>query len=287
MSEGAVVPTGERVDEPAVQPVAGPGSEAVAVTIEEVHTFEECREVVALLDQIWSVEDASILDLHLLIAMAHSGNYVVLARAGDEPVGAAMGFFGPPGTPFHSHIVGVAGSATGRGIGRAIKAHQRDWCLARGTDRMVWTYDPLVARNAHFNIRVLGGLPVEYLPDFYGEMPDSVNIGQGSDRIVLGWDLGGASAATANAVAEVPAGTPHVVLGNTAEAPGEPDLAVPAGVDWARIGIPWDIEALRRTDPELGRLWRERTRAAFLPLLADGWRVQDFDDDGYYLLRRP
>ena len=52
---------------------------------------------------------------------------------------------------------------------------------------ITWTYDPLILRNAWFNASKLGAFPREYLIDFYGEMPDAVNAGQGSDRLVVGW----------------------------------------------------------------------------------------------------
>ena len=46
--------------------------------------------------------------------------------------------------------------ARGTGIGRAIKLHQREWAAANGIATIVWTFDPLVRRNAWFNIAVLG-----------------------------------------------------------------------------------------------------------------------------------
>ncbi len=56
-----------------------------------------------------------------------------------------------------------------------MKLHQRAWAIARGIPVIEWTFDPLVARNAYFNIRKLGAMPVEYLPNFYGIMGDGIN----------------------------------------------------------------------------------------------------------------
>ena len=49
------------------------------------------------------------------------------------------------------------------------------WALERGLSEVTWTFDPLVRRNAWFNIEVLGGHITEYVPNFYGTMSDSIN----------------------------------------------------------------------------------------------------------------
>ena len=54
---------------------------------------------------------------------------------------------------------------------------------------MTWTFDPLVARNAYFNIEKLGARPTHYMIDYYGQMSDGINAGQASDRVLLTWDL--------------------------------------------------------------------------------------------------
>ena len=71
------------------------------------------------------------------------------AFAGTRMVGASAGFFSaPPDPALHSHITGVAPGGQHRGIGFALKLHQRAWALARAVPVIVWTFDPLVARNA-------------------------------------------------------------------------------------------------------------------------------------------
>ena len=77
----------------------------------------------------------------------------------------------------------------GRHVGFALKLHQRAWCLDRGITLLEWTYDPLVARNAYFNLGKLGARVAEYLPDFYGVMGDGINRYDESDRILVHWSL--------------------------------------------------------------------------------------------------
>ncbi|MGC1206581.1 MAG: hypothetical protein WA880_01355, partial [Ornithinimicrobium sp.] len=146
-----------------------------------------------LLNRVWHMPPGiDVVELSTLVALAHSGNYVAIARSHTpdrEVIASSVGFFGPPGQPLHSHITGVAASVVGRGIGRAMKLHQRAWAIERGVTQITWTFDPLVARNAFFNISTMGARAVAYYPDHYGPMIDGLNAGQGSDRMLMRWDL--------------------------------------------------------------------------------------------------
>ena len=42
------------------------------------------------------------------------------------------------------------------------------------------------------------------------------------------------------------------------------------------IEVPQNINALKESDPSLGRLWREATRAAFLAAIEAGFTANDF-----------
>ena len=105
-------------------------------------------------------------------------------------VGASVAFFTEPlGAAMHSHITGVLPGTAGRGVGAALKWHQRQWALERGLSRITWTYDPLIARNSYFNLARLGARPDTYFVDFYGLMNDGPNRGQPTDRMQVVWDL--------------------------------------------------------------------------------------------------
>src|SRR5262249_19079167 len=87
-----------------------------------------------------------------------------------------------------SHITGVDRTGQSAGVGYALKQHQRAWALARGIPAVRWTYDPLVRRNAYFNLHKLGAAAREYLPDFYGAMDDGTNTGDTTDRLYVSWE---------------------------------------------------------------------------------------------------
>ena len=69
-----------------------------------------------------------------------------------------------------------------RGVGEALKLAQRAQALDQGIDLVRWTFDPLVARNAWLNLGKLGAVIDRFARSFYGDMTDSINAGERSDR---------------------------------------------------------------------------------------------------------
>ncbi len=229
---------------------------------------------------VWrAVWNEPVMGRHLMTALTHAGNYVAGAFAEDRIVGATAGFFGAPAqATMHSHVAGVVpGLATG-GVGTAMKLHQRAWCLDHGVKTMTWTFDPLVARNAAFNVRRLGAVLDEYLVDFYGAMTDGVNVGQGSDRILARWTLDGPLPSSPRDPGAAPA-ILHVGEG-LAPVVG----AVPADASAVSLVVPADIVGLRRDNPELAAKWRLALRDAMLERWGAGWRPTAVGRDGLYLM---
>jgi predicted GNAT superfamily acetyltransferase len=234
-----------------------------------------------VLAEIWGPgRDGGPIPTELLRALAHAGNYVVLARDREGPVGACVGFLGAPsGETLHSHVAAVSPRVRGAGVGHAIKLHQRAWAAERGIARITWTFDPLIRRNAYFNLTKLGARAQEYLVDFYGSLVDVVNDGQGSDRLLVSWDVVGRPAP------DDPPANPVDVL---VVGPDDRPLvhSVPTDAPALRIQIPSDVEALRRIRPDLAHEWRAVVRQVFATELADGARVTGFDRSGFYLVER-
>jgi predicted GNAT superfamily acetyltransferase len=258
------------------------------VTVRELSGIEEMTAASTLWDSIWSrVEAGHEVDPALMVALAHAGGYLAAAfvggggDTGSEMVGAALGFWGSPASSaLHSHITGVLPTHAGQGVGTAIKLHQRDWVLGRGGTSITWTYDPLVARNAHFNLNRLGARPERYLLDVYGELSDDLNRGDPSDRLLARWSLTEAPAPASDRPAaplvETQDGAPAV-------GPGLDDDPTTA----LTVAVPEDITTLRREDPATASAWRAAVREALLPLLDRGWRVTGFDREHGYRLEAP
>jgi predicted GNAT superfamily acetyltransferase len=279
---------------------------AAGVEIRMLDTLAGLHDVVRLYDAIWRPDPANPpITTELLRALTKAGNYVSGAfdLASGAMIGACVGFFGPPvHAELHSHIAGVLPAGLRRSVGFALKAHQRAWVLRRGASVITWTYDPLIRRNAYFNLVKLGARPVEYLPNFYGDMNDAINGSAESDRALAHWDLRAPLVVAACAGKTSPASfaaerARGAVVALAAGADGWPvtgwpaaglDAGLATGLAAGRrpvlVGVPDDIEALRVADPVRAAAWRSALRDALAPLLAAGARVTGFDRDGWYVV---
>ncbi|HEX6446200.1 MAG TPA: GNAT family N-acetyltransferase [Streptosporangiales bacterium] len=256
----------------------------------EIRTLrdDEAEPAAQVLADIWQTTlGAGPIEAALLIAFLHTDNYVAGAFADGEMVGVCVGFYASAGSSLHSHIAGVRDGWVGRGVGTAMKFHQRAWAIRHGIGSISWTFDPLVARNAYFNVHRLGARVTRYAADFYGVMSDGLNDGQASDRLLVSWDVTVEPGAHA-AVIQPP--DPRVFPALQMDRAFQPVLrpGVPGDeVEQCRVAVPEDVELLRTRDPDLATTWRYAAREALGRLLGAGWVVTDFDrTDGCYLLER-
>lgn len=227
------------------------------------HSAEDAALVSQLFDQIWSVR--GMVPPEIITACLHNGGYGSVAWAGDRPVGAAFGLVGVPlsgmqGLNLHSHAAGVLSDLGSRDFGRLIKHHQWRWAKDRGFATCTWTFDPLVRRNAWFNLVKLGVEVLGYHVNFYGELLDGINAGEQSDRVLVRWQVAGLDAP--------PAGRAIEVLD------GDDTIATPP-----------DIESLRKTNKSESNRWREMQREQFVSLEAEGRAVVGLTREYEYVLR--
>lgn len=264
------------------------------VIISELHELEELRELQALLAAIWDRPDDPPINADLLRALAYSGNYVAGARVNGRLAGGLVGWLGvrvANELHMHSHILGVAAGNQVAGVGFALKQDQRRWCLERGLKTVEWTTDPLVRRNAYFNLTKLGARASEYLVNFYGAMTDGLNAGEESDRLLITWQLDSPSA---KAAAEGRFSEPLVggLLRDGAIAilsvgpAGEPVVGEFSAARVLTCQVPEDIVALRHTNPARARIWRLALRQAMIAAFAAGYRVSGATRAGWYVLER-
>ncbi|MEU5954279.1 GNAT family N-acetyltransferase [Streptomyces sp. NPDC047525] len=280
---------------------AGPGDvvgEAVAaaesaarsarVSVCQLADLAHLEAVQDLYEGIWRPDGKNPpVTTELLRALTKAGSYVGGAFDGGELVGACVGFFSPPAAgALHSHIAGVAARMRGRSVGNALKLHQRAWALQRQVAEISWTFDPLVRRNAYFNLGKLAAAATEYLPNFYGQMNDGINGTDDTDRLLVTWRLAAPEVALACA-GQRPAPRPTAgavtALGvSPRESPVLGTLEGPTVL----VAVPADIEQLRATDPARAADWRSALRDVLGGLLADGARITGFDRDGRYIVER-
>ncbi len=271
---------------------ADAAARAAGVHVREISELAELHAVYRLYAAIWRPDPKNPpVTSELLRALTKSGNYVVGAFDDDELVGACVGFFGAPADcALHSHIAGVSGAARGRSVGFALKVHQRAWAMLHGVSAISWTFDPLVRRNAYFNVAKLAGRPTEYLTNFYGGMHDAINGGDDTDRVLVDWKLDDTVVAAACAGTANPGDAQAALAAGAAVAldVSERGHPVVGGLDPSTllVGIPTDIEGLRVSDPGLGKEWRVALREVLGPLIAHGGRVTGFDRAGWYIVQR-
>jgi len=238
--------------------------------------YEAC---VALQRLTWGDDFRELVPPAMLQVTQKMGGIAAGAFVGDRLVGFVYGMTGvrDRAIAHWSHMLAVEPGLRDRGVGRALKAYQRECLRAAGIHRMYWTFDPLVARNAHLNLHRLGARVVEYVRDMYGENPmsrtDSVI---GSDRFVVVWDLDD--------------GTPPGPLDGPADGPTIASAHDPLpDVPIVFVTIPEDVQDLKQHDPDTALAWRTATRRAFHHYLSRGYLVTDFErrSANYRLERRP
>jgi len=214
-----------------------------------------------IFDHTWAMDAGTEITPNLLQAMIHSGAYLSGAFMDGECVGAAFAFPATTGgLHLHSHMTAVLDKLRDKGIGHALKIDQYKWAKQNKYKEITWTFDPLVARNAKLNILKLGVDISAYYPNFYGDMPDELNAGDESDRVM----------ASLKVVGDLP--TPRTAITT-------PDKSA------VLIAIPSDIVAIRGKDLAENLRWRRSVRDEFVGVLARGGKVIGFSENNEYVVQ--
>ncbi len=191
------------------------------IVVRKCAGIEEFQRCVALQKKIWGEEDIEVEPATMFVVAAETGGQVLGAFDGERLVGYTLAVVGfREGVVFlHSHMTGVLGEYRDKGVGRALKLFQREDALAKGIRLIVWTFDPLQTRNAHFNLNRLGAIARKYLPNLYGLTTSPLHLGLPTDRLFAEWQLGSARVVAAvSDLAKEPEEAPATI-----ELPGELD----------------------------------------------------------------
>jgi len=267
--------------------LARAAAERSGVTLRRLGGLEDTQRVGRVIERVWGAE---AMPPSLLRAFQHAGGTLHGAEAEGKLVGFVLGFLGwAGGMHMHSHMLAVVPECESRGAGYALKLAQRADCLDRGVEEVRWTFDPLVARNAKFNLTRLGAVATGFFPGFYGEMPDRLNRGDRSDRFEVRWRL------TSPRVERLLGGDAgvHPVGGHSLlelEGPSEAPRPVETGAAVrgpVLVAVPHDFHALRAPDPELGARWREASSRAFAACFDAGLVATWIGPDGRYVFTHP
>ncbi len=161
------------------------------IVIRKCEGIEEFQRCVALQREIWGEDDLEVEPATLFVVAEETGGQVLGAFDGERLVGYTLALVGfRDGAIFlHSHMTGVLAEYRDRGVGRALKLFQREEALGREIRLIVWTFDPLESRNAHFNLNRLGAIARKYLPNLYGTTTSPLHLGLPTDRLLAEWPL--------------------------------------------------------------------------------------------------
>ena len=157
--------------------------------IRNLENAHEMASIVTVFQQVWGTV-TPIVNVELLCAIAHSGGYVAAVYEHDHVMGASFGFLARHqgrGAPCTATSPGCCRGSSTVGSGGRSSCISAIGPPQRSIAWITWTFDPLVRRNAWFNIGVLGAHVAEYLVDFYGPMTDAINANDESDRLVVAW----------------------------------------------------------------------------------------------------
>jgi len=165
-------------------------------TIRECTTIEEFDGCLALQREAFGLPDLELSPRRHLIVSRQAGGWTLGAFAADRMVGFVHHLAAVRGNEIfgYSHMMAVARDYQNKGVGARLKWAQRERALSEGRKLIKWTWDPMQARNAHFNLNRLGATVETYAANFYGidysaDASLTDRIGLPSDRLFATWQL--------------------------------------------------------------------------------------------------
>lgn len=265
--------------------------------IRPLRTLADLRPAVELQKTYWGDDIESIVPAQVMFSLANHGGHVLGAFDGDKLIGVLIGFLGTnpedTGRPAMANLqlvskrMVVLDEYRGHGVGYRLKLRQRELAIAAGVRLVTWTYDPLLASNAHLNIRKLGAVCPTYFQDYYGteDAGGLATLGS-SDRLAVEWwvtnrrveerlhgsrsDLSLSHYMQAN----TPIVNPTTVTSDGAVLPAS-GASVSVG-SLALLEIPLNFRQLVTDNPTLAMTWRNHTRELFQTMFQRGFVATDF-----------
>src|ERR1044072_9360341 len=167
------------------------------MTIRECTTIEEIDGCVALQREACGLPDLELSPRRQLVVSRRSGGWTLGAFVADRMVGFVHHLAAVRGDEVfgYSHMMAVAKDYQNKGVGVRLKWAQRERAMKEGRKLIKWTWDPMMARNAHFNLNRLGATVDSYAANFYGtdyntDASLTEKVGLLSDRLIATWNLG-------------------------------------------------------------------------------------------------
>ena len=232
-----------------------------SIQVRELKSLQDQDSGRKIFDLTWAMDAGTEITPNLLQAMVHSGAYLSGAFIDNKIVGAAFAFPATNnGLHLHSHMTAVLDEFRDKGVGYALKIDQWNWAKKHKYSHLSWTFDPLVRRNVKLNIVKLGVDISAYHSNFYGDMPDALNAGDESDRLMVSWST-------------------------AIDAPKARELITHPKPGDILIEIPEDIVAIRSKNQSESMKWRRQVREQFMAAFGKNGKVVGFSANNEYVVR--
>jgi predicted GNAT superfamily acetyltransferase len=252
----------------------------VDVQIRRAEGLEDYQAVVELQKQVWGyteMDDLAAVPI-LMIANRFGGAVLVAQESSGPFVGFSMANLGC--THYRklfwwSHMTAVLEEYRNKDIGLRLKMRQREEALATGIYEIQWTFDPLQALNAHFNIHKLGVIVREHEKNVYGYSTSPLHQGLPTDRFIAEWRLNSDRVKERLSTAEHPVilrDFDRILRINTPG--GELNLRLEESP--LLLEIPTSISELKQTDAAQALDWQDKIRSACQHYFKTGYTITDF-----------
>lgn len=275
-------------------PMTTSAATAPALEVRPIQSPAEYRACQAVQRRAWGIEeDGYVVPVATMAAAQRVGGLVLGAFRGGQLVGFSFAFLGRVhGTAvLYSQLTAVDPGAQSGGVGGALKTAQRQWAREQGLATIAWTFDPLQAGNAAFNLQRLGARSRTYEVDLYGPRTDRLNAGLATDRLLAEWPTDERATTRPDGAAWEDA--PPLIETEQIHAdfyrPHTMAVVSAATPSRVRLPIPASIEAVKSHDPALARAWQLAVRQAFQSAFSAGYVAYGFQRGALssYLLERP
>jgi predicted GNAT superfamily acetyltransferase len=244
------------------------------IQIHECTTIDEFDSCIRLQREVFGLPELEISPRRHLIVSRQAGGWTLGAFVAERLVGFVhhMAAVREDTVFGYSHMMAVAREFQNQGVGARLKWSQRERAINEGRNFIKWTWDPMQARNAYFNLNRLGVTVRTYAANFYGTDYSTSPLPEGtpppgidSDRLFAEWQLQSAR------VMKLAQRTTS-------------SIDVPAA---RTIQVPADWNSLCTQDSRAAREEQLRVRAEFQNAFASGLLCAGFDraaDQPRYLL---
>ncbi len=245
------------------------------IEIREITSIEEFKLCSALQREVFALPEIEVSPVRHFVVSKASGGFILGAYDAGKLIGFVLSMAGMRGGSerfFYSHLTAVLNTYQNHGIGARLKWAQREAAIAEGVNFIKWTFQPILARNAHFNLNRLGSVIRQYAPNYYGTDYPNLRgevepLGLDSDRLFAEWNL------DSEKVTALAAGRDYIETGDVVRT----------------IRTPTDWGTLVKTDLKLAIDEQKRVKAEFNQCFEGGLVARAFersDTNPRYLLYR-